>query len=110
MISWGGATGASGYTYVVKDASGTTLRQGTDYTVVNNGMANSSATISGLTAGKTYSVVVIATDTFGQTSSTPVTITTVPSTPTPPPRQVSRSLGQAAMGRLPINITFLAKK
>lgn len=81
-ISWGGATGATGYTYVVKDASGRTLTLGTDYTVINNGMVNSSATIGGLTAGQTYSVIVVATDVFGQTSSAPIPITTAPSTPT----------------------------
>ena len=80
-IRWGGATGATSYLYMVKDASDNTLPP-EQYSIANNGMANSSALISGLSPGKIFKVIVIARDIYGQTSSSPIPIYTLPSTPT----------------------------
>ena len=76
-IAWTDAAGATTFLYDVKDVA--------TQSSVGTGVTASSllgATISGLTAGKSYSVIVTARNANGSTLSTAATVYTAPSKPT----------------------------
>jgi hypothetical protein len=74
-VSWSGGVGATSYTYTL---GGNTVTPSIDI-----GVSGKIATLTGLSAGTTYSVTVTAVNVSGTTSSSPlsVTTTTLPTTP-----------------------------
>ena len=77
-IKWTGVTGATSYTYEVKDANGNVIPGA----VVTDNLASNSATVTGLAPGTQYAVTVTANNPSG--TSTPTTITTYTTPATPP--------------------------
>ena len=75
-ISWTGAAGATSYLYSVKDASQNTVGSATTASTLLG------ATITGLTAGKKYDVIVTARSANGSTPSSVTSVYTAPSKPT----------------------------
>ena len=80
-VQWTGVTGATSYTYVVRDASGNVLPGAV---VTDNGVASNSAVVSGLTPGTAYTVTVTAINPSGTSTPTVINASTAPPAPSPP--------------------------
>ena len=80
-ISWTGVTGATSYTYEVKDASGNVIPGAV---VTDNGVGSNSATVSGLAPGTPYTVTVTARNPSGTSTPTVINASTAPPTPPQP--------------------------
>jgi sugar lactone lactonase YvrE len=79
-IQWTGATGATSYIYVVRDASG---REIPGAVVTDNGVGSNSAVVSGLAPGTAYTVTVTARNPSGDSTPIVINASTAPSAPSP---------------------------
>lgn len=80
QVNWLGGAAATSYTYSLRDSSGNLLTP----SIINNGVLNKNAVVSGLTAGKTYSITITATNFIASVTSASFSITMRPSPATSP--------------------------
>lgn len=78
-ISWSGGSTATSYAYALA-SNGLTLTP----TIVDNGVAGRTATITGLTASTDYNIIITATNGTGSTASASTSFTTLIAPPTKP--------------------------
>jgi hypothetical protein len=84
-IGWAGDSGATSFTYTVRDASGNIV---SGYSVEDNGLLKY-VVFTGLPAGQEFTITVNSVNPSGTVSSLPFTVTTAPSVSTTPPRPSS---------------------
>ena len=75
VASWTGGSGATSYTYKLN---------GSPVTPEDNGLISKNARFTALTAATSYTLIITAIDEGGETSSGPLTVTTLYETPTVP--------------------------
>jgi len=80
QVNWLGGGAATSYTYTLRDSSGNLLTP----TIINNGVLSKNAIVSGLTAGKTYSIIITATNIVNSSTSSSFSVTMRPAPATSP--------------------------
>jgi len=80
QVNWLGGGAATSYTYTLRDSSGNLLTP----TIINNGVLSKNAIVSGLTAGKIYSITITATNIVNSSTSSSFSVTMRPAPATSP--------------------------